>query len=92
MKLSEEQVIIKLQALRNTFSYSQGKLIAEFKFLNFSEAFCFLTRLALIASRLDHYPSLLLEENKVKISLYSSMHQGITEKDFQLASQILLIN
>ncbi len=91
MKFSEEQIIIRLQSVKHSFSYSQGKLIAEFKFLNFTEAFSFATQVALEASQIQHYPTIQIGGNKVQLWLYSPVEVGITEKDFELAKRILNI-
>ena len=68
---------------------TDGKLQQTFKFKDFSEAFAFMTRVALLAECQDHHPDWYNEYNKVKISL-SSHDAGdiVTEKDHQLAKAI----
>ena len=68
---------------------TDGKLQQTFKFKDFSEAFSFMTRVALLAECQDHHPDWSNEYNKVKISL-SSHDAGdiVTEKDHQLAKAI----
>jgi 4a-hydroxytetrahydrobiopterin dehydratase len=61
----------------------------EFEFKNFSEAFAFMTRVALIAEKMDHHPSWSNIYNKVSISL--STHDAgdvVTGKDHDLAAAI----
>lgn len=61
----------------------------EFEFKNFSEAFAFMTRVALIAEKMDHHPSWSNVYNKVSISL--STHDAgdvVTGKDHDLAAAI----
>ena len=66
----------------------------SFVFKNFSEAFAFMKRVALIAEKMDHHPEWNNVNNKVTINL--STHDAgntITEKDRILASAIdLLVN
>lgn len=65
------------------------KLIKEFTFKNFTEAFGFITKVAIIAEKMDHHPSWSNVYNKVKIEL--STHDAgnkVTEKDRKLATQI----
>ena len=66
-----------------------GKLQQTFKFKDFSEAFAFMTRVALVAESQNHHPDWSNEYNKVKISLCSHDVGGIiTENDHKLAKAI----
>jgi 4a-hydroxytetrahydrobiopterin dehydratase len=61
----------------------------EFKFRDFTEAFGFMTKVALIAEKMNHHPTLTNTYNTVKISL--STHDAgdvVTEKDHNLARAI----
>lgn len=66
-----------------------NKLVCDFEFKNFSEAFAFMTRIALIAEKMNHHPDWSNSWNKVHISL-STHSEGniVTEKDRRLASEI----
>lgn len=88
IKLSDEQIIIRLQDIKRTWSYSNGKLCAEFKFRDFIEAFGFMTRVALIAESVHHHPEWSNQYNRVKIALCTYELQGVTDKDFDLARRI----
>ena len=66
-----------------------GKLEQTFKFKDFSEAFAFMTRVALVAECAKHHPDWSNEYNKVKITLCThDQDDAITEKDHQLAKAI----
>ena len=65
-----------------------GKLHRELTFKNFSEAFAFMTRVALAAEKLDHHPDWSNSWNKVVIDLVSHDKDGITERDHDLANAI----
>lgn len=72
---------------------TDGKLLQTFKFKDFSEAFAFMTRVALLAESQNHHPDWSNEYNKVKITLCS--HDAgdiITDKDHKLAKAIDKIN
>jgi 4a-hydroxytetrahydrobiopterin dehydratase len=61
----------------------------KFKFENFSEAFAFMTRVALEAEKMDHHPTWTNTYNELEISL--STHDAgdiVTEKDRKLAKKI----
>jgi 4a-hydroxytetrahydrobiopterin dehydratase len=61
----------------------------EWQFASFSEAFAFITRVALIAEKLNHHPEIYNSYNRVKLRL--STHDAgnvVTEKDRKLAAAI----
>jgi 4a-hydroxytetrahydrobiopterin dehydratase len=64
-------------------------LYRKFQFKNFSEAFAFMTRVALEAEKMDHHPDWSNVYNTVEIRL--STHSAgdiVTEKDRKLAQKI----
>ena len=66
-----------------------NKLHKQFEFKDFSEAFAFMTRVALAAEKMDHHPKWTNEYNKVEIWLSSHDAGGkITAKDRKLAAAI----
>ena len=66
-----------------------GKAIRrEFKFRNFSEAFAFMTRCALIAEKMNHHPDWFNSWNKVEITLTTHDKDGLTDRDVTLAQAI----
>jgi 4a-hydroxytetrahydrobiopterin dehydratase len=62
-----------------------GKLHRELTFRNFSEAFAFMTRVALAAEKLDHHPDWSNSWNTVTIDIVSHDKGGITERCIALA-------
>ena len=60
----------------------------EFKFKTFSQAWGFMSRVALKAEKMDHHPDWSNSYNSVKISLSTHDKGGVTEKDTKLASFI----
>ena len=66
-----------------------NKLYRKFQFKNFSEAFAFMTRVALQAEKMDHHPLWTNVYNTVEVWL--STHDAgdiVTDKDRQLAKKI----
>ena len=64
-------------------------LYKKFEFKNFSEAFAFMTRVALEAEKADHHPLWTNVYNKVEIWLNThSASDIVTEKDHALAKKI----
>jgi 4a-hydroxytetrahydrobiopterin dehydratase len=66
-----------------------NQLVNTFTFKDFSEAFAFMTRVAMLADKQDHHPDWSNSYNKVEIKL-SSHDAGnkVTEKDRKLAAEI----
>lgn len=60
----------------------------EFKFKDFSEAFAFMTRVALLAQSADHHPEWSNVYNKVSVTLTTHDAGGVTAKDIALAEAI----
>lgn len=60
----------------------------DFKFKDFSEAFGFMARVALLAQAADHHPEWSNVYNKVTITLTTHDAGGLTKKDVELAAQI----
>jgi 4a-hydroxytetrahydrobiopterin dehydratase len=65
-----------------------GKLHREFAFKDFSEAWAFMTRVALLAEKANHHPDWSNSWNKVVIDLVSHDAGGITDRDRDLAEKI----
>ena len=65
-----------------------GRLHREFSFLDFAEAFAFMTRVAAEAERLDHHPDWSNSWNTVTIDLVSHDKGGLTARDGRLANAI----
>ena len=65
------------------------RLSRAFRFSDFSEAFAFMTRVAMEAEKMDHHPTWSNVWNRVEIHL--STHDAgdvVTEKDRELARRI----
>lgn len=66
-----------------------NKLKAEFQFDNFINAFAFMTKVALIAEKMDHHPNWSNVYNKVWIELCThDAGNAVTERDHRLAKKI----
>jgi len=72
------------------WSYDDGGngIAKRFVFADFSQAFAFMTRVALAAEKADHHPEWSNVWNKVDILLSTHDAGGVTGKDIALARQI----
>jgi 4a-hydroxytetrahydrobiopterin dehydratase len=68
---------------------ADGKALEKsFRFKDFSEAFAFLTRVAMHAEKVDHHPEFASAWNKVDFRLTSHDADEVTERDVKLAEAI----
>lgn len=66
-----------------------NKLVKDFEFKDFSEAFSFLTRVAIAAEKQGHHPEIFNVYNKVSLSLTThDSGNKVTDKDTKLAESI----
>ena len=56
-----------------------------FRFDDFAEAFAWMTRIAIIADKMDHHPEWFNVYNRVDVTLTTHDAGGVTEKDRSLA-------
>ena len=65
------------------------KLVREFRFKDFNEAFGFMARVALLAERMDHHPEWSNVYNKVTIVLRThAAGNTVTARDREMAAAI----
>jgi 4a-hydroxytetrahydrobiopterin dehydratase len=87
--LSEGERTAALQKLTGwTYDGAASALARDFKFKDFSEAFGFMARVALLAQAADHHPEWSNVYNKVSIRLSTHDAGGVTAKDVALAAAI----
>ncbi len=60
----------------------------DFKFTDFTEAWGFMSRVALLAEKFDHHPDWSNVWNRVRIELTTHDAGGLSQKDIQLARAI----
>ena len=67
----------------------QGDSIARvFQFGNFLEAMEFVNKIAVVAEAANHHPDIVINYNKVTLSLVSHDSGGITQRDIRMAGKI----
>ena len=88
-KLSPQAVDEALKELDGWIVADGGSTIARtFDFRNFSEAFAFMTRVALAAEKMDHHPDWSNVYKTVEVKLSTHDSGGVTELDVKLARQM----
>ena len=71
-----------------TMSADGKALEKSFRFKDFSEAFAFLTRVAMHAEKVDHHPEFTNVWNRVDFRLTTHDAGGVTDRDRELAAII----
>ncbi|MSP89139.1 MAG: 4a-hydroxytetrahydrobiopterin dehydratase [Alphaproteobacteria bacterium] len=75
-----------LRALAGWTDVAGRDAIAKtFQFQDFNAAFAFMTRVALMAERMDHHPEWCNVWNRVEITLSTHDAGGVSERDLRLA-------
>ena len=83
-KLLEQEIAAELRKLGG-WSVVNGNLHRVFEFQDFTQAFGFMTRVALVAEKMDHHPDWSNSWNKVTVDLSTHSAGGLTKKDVDLA-------
>jgi 4a-hydroxytetrahydrobiopterin dehydratase len=86
-KLPEDQIQEALATLPG-WSLKDGKLHREFKFADFSQAWGFMARVALLAEKMNHHPEWFNVWSTVHIDLSTHDAGGISGLDVELAKGI----
>lgn len=87
--LSEEDRADALDTL-DSWDYDEARdaLTQSFTFADFSEAFAFMTRVALLAEKMDHHPEWKNVWNRVDILLTTHDAGGLSTRDIGMAEAI----
>ncbi len=86
-KLEDSEIEHALAGL-SEWTIDDGKLFREFRFADFSQAFGFMTRVALVAESMDHHPEWSNVYDRVRIHLTTHEAGGLTQRDLDLALRI----
>jgi 4a-hydroxytetrahydrobiopterin dehydratase len=85
-KLDAKARAAALKTLKGWKEAKGGEAIAKkFKFKDFNEAFGFMTRVALLADKMDHHPEWFNVYNKVDVTLSTHDAGGVTQNDMDMA-------
>ena len=64
---------------------ARDAIFKRFVFRDFNEAFGFMTRVALLADKMDHHPEWSNVYNRVEVLLTTHDADGVTELDLKMA-------
>jgi 4a-hydroxytetrahydrobiopterin dehydratase len=88
-KLGKDAIAEALASLEGwTLAGDGGAIKRTFTFKNFSEAFAFMTRVALAAEKMDHHPEWFNVYKTVDVTLNTHDLGGLSVLDFELAKKM----
>lgn len=87
MTLNEERIHEELTKVPG-WELHEGTIRKSYELDDFKASLAFVNQVGELAENADHHPDILVEYNKVSLSLVSHDAGGITDKDFQLAQEI----
>lgn len=87
MVLDVDQIADKLKKVSG-WKHEDGKIQKTYMLDDFKASLAFVNQVGDLAENAGHHPDILIQYNKVSLSLVSHDEGGITEKDFGLAEKI----
>lgn len=89
-RLSDAEIDTRLLQLNEStaqpWTLESAKLSKTFVFADFVVAFAFMTRIALVAERMNHHPEWFNVYRTVRVALTTHDADGISVLDFELAT------
>lgn len=86
-KLTEAEIAAELKNLAG-WTVVNGNLHRQFEFKDFTQAFGFMTQVALAAEKMNHHPDWSNAWNQVTVDLCTHSAGGLTKNDFDLAGKL----
>ncbi len=86
-KLVEAEIALALVELPG-WNRDGDAIVRKYRFADFTHAFAFMTRVALLAEKADHHPEWSNVYNRVEVRLTTHDAGGLTARDIDLARAI----
>ena len=79
-----------LKHLKKTpgWDHRGNEITRQYRFSDFVAAMAFVNHVATLAEHMDHHPDILIQYNKVRLTLSTHSSGGLTTLDFTLAQRI----
>ena len=77
----------KMRGLKN-WALEGSSITKDLSFKDFKESLDFTNKVGELAEKHEHHPNILIQYNKVRLTLTTHSEGGLTLKDFDLAGEI----
>lgn len=84
---NEEEAAKKLDSFSG-WQFENDGIEKAYEFKDFTEAFSFMTKVAILSEKANHHPELFNVYNEVNVRFTTHDAGGLTDKDFDLARSI----
>lgn len=89
LALSDKEVEENLSKLTENWKCDGKKLLGQFTFTNYNSTIDFANKVAELAIKQNHHPSIQIDYGEVKITITThDVGNQLTQKDFELANAI----
>jgi 4a-hydroxytetrahydrobiopterin dehydratase len=85
--LTDDEIASRLQGVPG-WARDGSSIVATVTRTDFRDALLFTGAVAYLAEQADHHPDILIQWNKVTLTLSTHSEGGLTAKDFDLAAKI----
>ena len=85
--LADAEIAAALAALPD-WTREGDEIVKTFECASFPAAIAFVVQIGFLAEKADHHPDLDIRWRKVKVALSTHSEGGLTNRDFDLASEI----
>jgi 4a-hydroxytetrahydrobiopterin dehydratase len=86
VKLHEAAVHAALESLEGWEMTGEGRAIErQFRFKSFTQAFSFMTEMAMLAEKMNHHPEWFNSYGRVDVRLTNHAARGLTDLDIHMA-------
>ncbi len=87
-KLDNNEINSKIKDLDAGWVIERGRLKREYDFPDFKSALDLANKIGIIAEKVNHHPNICLGWGDVVVEIQTHEVEGITDKDFELASLV----
>jgi 4a-hydroxytetrahydrobiopterin dehydratase len=87
-KLTVSQIDLELKRLPDWRLNASGEIEKTFQLSGFPQSLMFTSAVGVLSEARNHHPDILIQWNKVRLTLSTHDAGGLTMKDFDLAKEI----
>ena len=85
--MESEEITSAMESLSG-WSFEENQIVKTFSFEDFKKSLDFVNKVGELAEKHEHHPDILINYNKVRLSLTTHSAKALTETDFDLAKEI----